>query len=105
MAHMPEAEEIEALKKALAEAMGALRVVRTERDLLQEQLNHFKRQLFAARSEAGATNVSGHLTAPVCDDRRDDQWRSIAIRQGNRASKSSTVFALGSSTNNVLRYR
>jgi transposase len=56
MVHMPESEEIEALKQALAQAMGELRVVRTERDLLKEQLNHFKRQLFAARSEAGATH-------------------------------------------------
>ena len=56
MLQMPESEEIETLKKALAEAMSALRVVRTERDLLQEQLSHFKRQLFAARSEAAATN-------------------------------------------------
>ena len=31
-------------------------MVRTERDLLREQLSHFKRQLFAARSEAAATN-------------------------------------------------
>ena len=63
MAHMPDAQEIEALKKALADALqhnevlgGELRVLRTERDLLQEQLNRFKRQLFEAKSEAtGAT--------------------------------------------------
>ena len=63
MAHMPDAQEIEALKKALADALqhnevlgGELRVLRTERDLLQEQLNRFKRQLFQAKSEAaGAT--------------------------------------------------
>ena len=30
---------------------GELRVTRTERDLLKEQLNKFKRQLFAASSE------------------------------------------------------
>ena len=41
--------QIEALQRALAEAMGELRVVRTGRDLLKEQLNQFKRQLFAAR--------------------------------------------------------
>lgn len=67
---MPSAHEFAALQKALAEAtrqseeaarrnaslVGELRVVRTERDLLQEQLNKFKRQLFAAKSEALGTN-------------------------------------------------
>lgn len=65
MVHMPTTEEIAALRQALAESIargdeavrrndslaGELRVVRTERDLLQEQLNRFKRQLFAAKSE------------------------------------------------------
>jgi transposase len=55
MAHMPDAQEIEALKKALAQAQGELRVLRTERDLLQEQLNRFKRRLFEAKSEAAAS--------------------------------------------------
>ena len=53
---MPTPEEIEALKKALAEALGELRVVRTERDLLKEQLNRFKRQLFDAKSEVSAAH-------------------------------------------------
>lgn len=60
---MPTAEEFTALQQALAEAAqrneslaGELRIVRTERDLLVEQLNKFKRQLFAAKSEAGATH-------------------------------------------------
>jgi transposase len=62
------AEEFAALQQALAEARqrdedtarriealtGELRVVRTERDLLQEQLNRFKRKLFDAKSEASA---------------------------------------------------
>ncbi|MFN8996218.1 MAG: IS66 family transposase zinc-finger binding domain-containing protein, partial [Pseudomonadota bacterium] len=56
MAQMSTPEEIEALKKALAEALGQLRVVRTERDLLKEQLDRFKRQLFAARSEVSAAH-------------------------------------------------
>ena len=56
MTHMPNAEELEALNKALAEALGELRVVRTERDLLKEQLNRFKRQLFEAKSEVGAAH-------------------------------------------------
>lgn len=62
MVHMPDAHEIEALKKALADALqrnealgGELRVLRTERDLLQEQLNRFKRRLFEAQSEAAAS--------------------------------------------------
>jgi transposase len=56
MAQMSTPEEIEALKKTLAEALGQLRVVRTERDLLKEQLDRFKRQLFAARSEVSAAH-------------------------------------------------
>jgi transposase len=53
MVHMPTFEEIAALRQALSDAIargeelvGELRVVRTERDLLKEQLNRFKRQLF-----------------------------------------------------------
>jgi hypothetical protein len=53
---MPTSEELEVLKKALAEALGELRVVRTERDLLKEQLNRFKRQLFEAKSEVSAAH-------------------------------------------------
>ena len=65
---MPTAEEYAALQKALAQAtaqqqeasachaslIGELRITRAERDLLKEQLNKFKRQLFAAKSEASA---------------------------------------------------
>ena len=56
-------EEITALKEALVSAAkrsellnSELVLVRTERDLLQEQLNKFKRDLFAAKSEASATH-------------------------------------------------
>lgn len=63
MVHMPTAEEIAALRLALANALGRndslageLRVVRTERDLLKEQLNRFKRQLFDAKSEVSAAH-------------------------------------------------
>jgi len=59
MVHMPTPEEFAALQQALADALrhkdsltGELRVLRAERDLLQEQLNRFKRQLFAAKNEA-----------------------------------------------------
>ena len=61
MVYMPTAEEFAALQKALAQATqtseslaGELRITRAERDLLKEQLNKFKRQLFAAKSEASA---------------------------------------------------
>ena len=94
---MPTAEEFTALKQALAEAtrqreqaaqrndslMGELRVVRTERDLLLEQLNKFKRQLFAAKSEAGAVNQKdmffneaeslGAAAEPAVEEGADDQ--------------------------------
>ena len=70
MVHMPTLEEIAALRQALSEAIargeqatrrseelaGELRVVRTERDLLQEQLNRFKRQLFDPKSEVSAAH-------------------------------------------------
>jgi transposase len=56
MTRMPMPEELEALKKALSDALGELRVVRTERDLLKEQLNRFKRQLFDAKSEVSAAH-------------------------------------------------
>jgi transposase len=52
---MPDAQEIEALRKALAQAQGELRVLRTERDLLKERLNQFLRKLFDAKSEAAAS--------------------------------------------------
>jgi transposase len=58
MTAMPTPEQFTALQQALADArkhneslVGELRVTRTERDLLKEQLNKFKRQLFAASSE------------------------------------------------------
>lgn len=61
MVDMPTPEEIAALQQALADALqdiaslkGELRVTRTERDLLKEQVNRFKRQLFAAKSEASS---------------------------------------------------
>jgi transposase len=62
MVDMPTLEEFTALQQALADALkhneslaGELRVTRTERDLLKEQLNKLTRRLFAASSE-----VTGH---------------------------------------------
>lgn len=49
---------VDALNALLAERdslKGELRLVRTERDLLLEQLNKLKRQFFAAKSEASAS--------------------------------------------------
>ena len=63
MALMLTPQEIADLQKALADALeqnqslsSELRVVRTERDLLKEQLSQFKRQLFAAKSEVSTAH-------------------------------------------------
>ena len=97
MAHMPSAEEYAALLEALDETkkgrenlVGELRVVRIERDLLEEQLNKFKRQLFAAKSEAGATHqkdmffneseVLGAQAQPAVEDASTTQTRSMCRR-------------------------
>ena len=56
MSLTPTAQEFAALQKALDTVQSELILVRTERDLLQEQLNKFKRNLFAAKSEASATH-------------------------------------------------
>jgi transposase len=52
MAQQPTIEAFQALEQELA-------VVRAERDLLQEQLNKFKRQLFAAKSEKAGAGPEG----------------------------------------------
>ena len=97
MVHMPTAEEHAALLEALDEAkkgrenlVGELRVVRIERDLLEEQLNKFKRQLFAAKSEAGATHqkdmffneseVLGAQAQSAVEDASTTQTRSMCRR-------------------------
>ena len=56
MISTPTLEAFEALQTALTAAKNKLVRVRTERDLLQEQLNKFKRDLFPAKSEASATH-------------------------------------------------
>ena len=105
MADMPDAQEIEALKKALAQALqsnealsGELRVVRTERDLLQEQLNRFKRQLFDAKSEAaGATHqkdlffdeaeAEGAKAQPLAEAGEDDEGDRVDVPAHKRAKR------------------
>ena len=59
-----------------------MRVVRTERDLLKEQLNRFKRQLFEAKSEASAAHqkdlffneaeVEGAQAQPAAEQTEDE---------------------------------
>lgn len=99
MANMPDAQEIEALKKALARAQGELRVLRTERDLLQEQLNRFKRRLFDARSEAAASaqqkdmffneaEAEGAKAPPAAEEKLgDDQVDVPAHKRARRGRK------------------
>ena len=104
MAHMPDAQEIEALRKALAQALqsnealsGELRVLRTERDLLQEQLNRFKRQLFDAKSEASAAHqkdmffneaeIEGAQAQPAAAETEDETIDVPAHRRAKRGRK------------------
>ena len=68
MVQPPSLAEFTALQQALEQARldqkqaeqavqalrGELRMAQAERDLLQERLNQFKRQLFAAKSEASS---------------------------------------------------
>ena len=98
MAPMLDAPEIEALKKALALAEGELRVLRTERDLLQEQLNRFKRQLFDAKSEAASATHQkdlffneaedqGATAQPAPEEAQDDQVEVPAHKRSKRGRK------------------
>jgi transposase len=108
---MPTAEEIAALRQALSDAVargdeaarrseefaGELRVVRTERDLLKEQLNRFKRQLFDAKSEAGAAHqkdlffneaeAEGAQAQPAAEQTEDDKIDVPAHRRAKRGRK------------------
>jgi transposase len=61
MVQQPSSAEFLALQQALEQAQrtvetlrGELRMTQAERDLLKERLNQFKRQLFAAKSEASS---------------------------------------------------
>src|SRR5215210_913989 len=97
MTRMSTPEELEALKKALAEALGELRVVRTERDLLKEQLNRFKRQLFDAKSELGAAHqkdmffneaeVEGAQAQPAAAELEDEKIDVPAHQRAKRGRK------------------
>ena len=111
MARMPTAEEIAALRQALAQALGRnetlagelhvaageLRVVRTERDLLKEQLNRFKRQLFDAKSEASAAHqkdmffneaeVEGTKAQPAAEQTESGENDKIDVPAHKRAKR------------------
>ena len=104
MVRTPTADEFAALQQALAEATrrgealaGELRVVRTERDLLKEQLNKFKRQLFAAKSEAGGLHqkdlffneaeVEGAKAQPAAEESEDGKVDVPAHKRAKRGRK------------------
>jgi len=108
---MPTPDEIAALRQALLDAIergeqaarrseelaGELRVVRTERDLLQEQLNRFKRQLFEAKSEASAAHqkdlffneaeVEGAQAQPAAAETEDEKIEVPAHQRAKRGRK------------------
>jgi len=111
MTRMPTAEEVDALRQALLDAIasgeqaarrneelaGELRVVRTERDLLKEQLNRFRRQLFDAKSEASAAHqkdlffneaeVEGAQAQPAAAETDDEKIEVPAHRRAKRGRK------------------
>lgn len=104
MQQTPTAEEYAALQQALAEAtrrseslVGELRVVRTERDLLQEQLNKFKRQLFAAKSEVGSAHQKdmffneaeelGAAAKPAVEESPGDDEQTVDVPGHKRAKR------------------
>ena len=93
----PTPEEIEALKKALSDALGEVRVLRNERDLLKEQLNRFKRQLFDAKSEVSAAHqkdmffneaeVEGAQAQPAAAETEDEKVEVPAHQRAKRGRK------------------
>lgn len=104
MVNMPTPDEFAALQRALAEATqrnaalsGELRVTRTERDLLKEQLNQFKRQLFAAKSEVLGTHqkdmffneaeAEGATAQPAGEEAGDDRVEVPAHKRAKRGRK------------------
>jgi len=103
MVNMPTPEEFTALQQALAEALkkneslsGELRVTRTERDLLKEQLSKFKRQLFAATSEASEQQKDlffneaeslGTQAEPAVEETDDDKIDVPGHKRAKRGRK------------------
>jgi transposase len=111
MVRMPTPEEIAALRQALSDAIargeeaarrndslaGELRVLRTERDLLKEQLNRFKRQLFDAKSEVSAAHqkdmffneaeLEGAQAQPAAAETEDEKIDVPAHKRAKRGRK------------------
>jgi transposase len=104
MVDMPTLEEFAALQQALADALkrndslaGELRVTRTERDLFKEQLNKFKRQLFAASSEAASQHQKdmffneaeslGAQAEPAAEESADDKIDVPGHKRAKRGRK------------------
>lgn len=112
MVSLPNADELQALQQALAQALadkaalqaekqallGDNRVLRTERDLLQEKLNRFLRKLFDARSEAAGTahqkdlffneaEAQGALAQPLAEELEDAQVEVPAHKRTKRGRK------------------
>ncbi|WP_119153613.1 IS66 family transposase [Caldimonas tepidiphila] len=104
MPDTPTLEEFTALQQALARAReqneslaGELRVTRTERDLLKEQLNKFKRQLFAASSEVAGLHQKdlffnkaeslGSQAAPAAEETDDDKIDVPGHKRAKRGRK------------------
>ena len=104
MVNMPTPDEFAALQRALAEATqrnaalsGELRVRRTERNLLKEQLNQFKRQLFAAKNEVLGTHqkdmffneaeAEGATAQPAGEEAGDDRVEVPAHKRAKRGRK------------------
>lgn len=103
MVNMPTPDEFIALQQALADALkrneslaGELRVTRTERDLLKEQLNKFKRQLFAASSEVTGLQKDmffneaeslGATAEPAAEEAVDDKIDVPGHKRAKRGRK------------------
>ncbi|MDB5730872.1 MAG: transposase [Variovorax sp.] len=104
MVNMPTLEEFAALQQALADALtkneslaGELRVTRTERDLLKEQLNKFKRQLFSASSEVAGQHQKdmffneaeslGAQAQPTAEETDDDKIEVPGHKRAKRGRR------------------
>jgi len=104
MVNMPTLEEFNALRQALADALkdnetlsGQLLFARTERDLLKEQLNKFKRHLFAASSEVtgqyqkdmffNEAESLGAQSHPAAEETEDDKIEVPGHKRVKRGRK------------------
>ena len=104
MVQQPSNAEFLALQQALGQAQrtvetlrGELRMTQAERDLLKERLNQFKRQLFAAKSEASsqqqrdmffneAESLGAHAE-PAQEEAEDDGIEVAAHQRKKKAGR------------------